>query len=157
MSSKVFINFDNTATFKCPTCGQTKTTDVSKYKTCENAVRVNVKCSCGQIQNVLLERRKYIRKSVDLTGSYQHLDKKNQGRVKIVEMSRSGLRLKIDHPEDFNIGDQLKLTFKLDNEDQTPIVREVCVKTIKNTFIGVEFASQDHYDKLGAFILYNIK
>ncbi len=157
MSTKVFINADNKATFKCPTCGRTKSADVSRYKTCENAVHVSIKCSCGHEQTVLLERRKHIRKPVNLSGSFQHLDKENRGRIKIVEMSRSGLRIEVFNPSDFNIGDRLKLTFKLNDEEQTSIVREVFIKSIKDKFIGVEFTSLDHYDKLGSFILYNIE
>lgn len=157
MAQKVFINVDNTATFKCPQCERTKTTDVSKYKTCEVAVHVNCKCPCGHTYSVLLERRKHIRKALSLDGSFQHLDNESRGRIKVVDMSRSGLRLEVFNPADFKPGDRLKLTFTLDDQEKTPIVREVHVRTVKQKYIGVEFDSFDHYDKLGSFILYKIE
>lgn len=157
MSQKVFININDTATFRCPKCERTKTTDVSKYKTCDKAVHVNCKCPCGHTYKVLLERRRHIRKPLNLNGTFEHMDKANRGRIKIKDMSRSGLRLEVLDPNDFTPGDRLKLTFKLDDEEQTAIIREVSVKTIKEKYIGVKFDSLDHYDKLGSFILYHIE
>lgn len=156
MSQKVFINVDDTATFKCPQCERTKTADVSEYKTSRSAVRVNCKCPCGHAYTVLLERRKYIRKNLNLNGIYHNLGNDIRGRLKIMDMSRSGLRLEVSDPTDFKSGDCLKLTFKLSDKEQTTITREVYVRTIKDKYIGVEFESIDHYDKLGAFILYTI-
>lgn len=157
MTQKVFISNEDKATFICPECKRSKTTSVSKYKAWETAVRVNCKCPCGHTYSVLLERRKHVRKPLNLPGTYQLLNKNNRGRMKVVDMSRSGLRLEVFYPKDFAPGDRVRLTFNLDDPDQTTIIKEVHVRSVKNNFIGVEFISFEHYDKLGPYILYRIE
>ncbi|MBW1892446.1 MAG: PilZ domain-containing protein [Deltaproteobacteria bacterium] len=155
MSQKVFIAQNNTATFVCPECQKSKTTDVSKYKNIETAVRVKCKCPCGHSYSVLLERRKHIRKNLNLTGTFINIKNSGRGNMTVTDLSRSGLRIKLNSPQDLVPGDKLNLEFILDDKQRSVVNKEVIVRSIKNLSIGAEFSHTEHYDKLGSYLLFN--
>jgi predicted RNA-binding Zn-ribbon protein involved in translation (DUF1610 family) len=155
MSQKVFIAKDNTATFVCPECQKSKTADVSKYKNIEKAVRVNFKCPCGHSYSVLLERRKHIRKQLNLSGSFINKKNSERGNMSITDLSRSGLRIKLNFPQNLEPGDKLDLEFTLDDKLRSVVKKEVIVRSVKDLSVGVEFIHSEHFDKLGPYLLFN--
>jgi len=155
MLQKVFIANDNTATFVCPECQKSKTANVSKYKDIEKAVRVNFKCPCGHSYSVLLERRKHIRKHLNLSGTFVNKNTSDQGNMTITDLSRSGLRIKLNFPQKLEPGDKLDLEFTLDDKLRSVVKKEVIVRSVKDLSIGVEFVYSEHFDKLGPYLLFN--
>jgi len=141
-TKKVFINNDNMATFVCPKCKKQTTADVSEYKDINKAVRIQHKCSCGHSQTVLLERRKFYRKNVNISGTYVLPQEGIRRPMTIKDLSRSGLKLELTG-ERVKVGDRLSVVFNLDNPQKTLIKKEVIVKTASGCIIGTEFCSRD--------------
>ncbi|MFZ5564331.1 MAG: PilZ domain-containing protein [Thermodesulfobacteriota bacterium] len=155
---KVFMNKDNKANFTCPVCSKARLMDVSQYKDIDKAVKVKAKCPCGHVYSVLLERRRHVRKAVSLIGSYT-ADEKGmdiKGRMTVVDISRTGLRFKMHMQHYFEENDQLSIEFHLDDQEQTLVKRKVIVRSIHGLYVGVRFASDQHYDKLGTYLLYQV-
>ncbi len=152
---KVYIGNNDMATFKCPACNKTKTTNVSRYKSIKKAVRVKLNCPCGHSYTVLLERRKHIRKNLQLPGALVTLKDGKRGAMVITDLSRSGVHIKLNIKTDINVGDKLMLEFTLDDTQRSQITKEVIVRSIRDLDIGAEFISKDHYDKLGSYLLFN--
>lgn len=156
MSLKVFINDKNMATFICPKCEKSKTTNVSKYKQTETSVRVNCKCPCGHSYSVLLERRKHTRKKISLIGTYSLVSSGDRGQMTVIDISRTGLRIRLSVKREFELGEKLKLEFTLNDQHRSLIRREVYVRSLKDQFIGVEFCQMEHYDQLGSYLAWNV-
>ncbi len=152
---KIYIGTDNKAMFRCPACNRSKTADVSKYKNIEKAVRIKIKCPCGNTFSAILERRKYFRKGMNLSGNFICKLKKIKGAMTVQDISRSGIGIKLNFKNDIEPGDKLILEFKLDDKRQSFVKKIVTVKNVKELLIGAEFTSTEHYDPLGAYILFN--
>jgi len=155
MTEKIFIGSNDMAIFKCPVCEKTKTANVSSYKSLQTAVRVKCKCPCGHSYSALLERRKHIRKDLHLSGSYINKNGKGRGEMEILDLSRSGLRMKINDVAELNIGDILKIRFTLDDIQNSEVTKEVIIRSISGHSLGTEFLSLEHYDKLGSYLLFD--
>ncbi len=153
---KVFITSNNLATFVCPECQNSRTRNVAQYKDIETAVKVKCKCPCGHTYNVLLERRKDLRKSMDLPGTYSSQTQEGvRGTMVVKNLSRSGMNLEMNMKMAFQIGERLNIEFNLDDSQRSLIRKEVIIRSIRGTNIGVEFTTKDHYDQLGPYLLYS--
>ena len=137
---KVFVNNNNQAIFVCPKCEKAKTADVSRYKKLRQSVRVKYACKCGHVCSVLLERRQYYRKETYLSGVYELRTGNLKNTMIIKDISPTGLRFEITSKRDFNIGNNLIVEFKFDDDDDsTAVNKEVFVRSICDNMIGVEF------------------
>jgi hypothetical protein len=140
---KVFINNDNMATFVCPKCKKATTADVHEYKDINKAVRIQHTCACGHSHTVLLERRQFYRKYVSIPGFYTIDGEDVKRPMTVKDLSRSGLKLKIEEEANLKIGDKLNVEFQLDNPQKTLIKKEVRVKTVMGLNVGTAFLSRD--------------
>jgi len=141
---KVFVSSDNTITFKCPKCNQPKTVDVLNYKNLEKAERVKVKCSCENIYYVLIEKRKQFRKTTNFPGTYTHIVSdipKNKGTMVVTDVSRTGLRIKLNSKTEFFLGDKIIVEFHLDDKNRSLIKKECIIKKDFGLEFGIEFIS----------------
>lgn len=153
---KVHISNSNTATFVCPNCENTSTVDVSRYTKVEKRVTVKVKCRCSHEFTVVLEKRKKYRKQTNLPGNYANLnDNNDKGVMTVVDISSTGLKLKLNVGRDFNIGDELKVEFNLDDKRHTEIKKNVVVQNISGNYVGVAFAPNEPDDPALGFYLLN--
>jgi len=157
MPDRVIITDNNTATFVCPECKKWKTKDVSRYKNTETSVRVKIKCPCGHSYDVILERRKSIRKNLNLPGKFNNYKNSESVNVTVTDISQTGLRIKLDFPQDFAPGDKLNLEFILDDKQRSLVKKKVVVRSVKGLSVGAEFFSAEHYDKLGSYLLFNME
>lgn len=157
MTEKVFITSQQTAIFVCQKCQRSKIADVSNYTNLDKKITVNVKCPCGHSFSTLLELRKQCRKEVNLPGSFVHfIDGKPAGKgvMIICDLSRTGMKLKINFEYNFLVGDVLMTSFFLDNPQKTAINKKVIIKNINFPFIGTEFSKTEKEDKeLGFYLL----
>jgi len=140
---KVFINNDNMATFVCPKCRKSTTADVSEYKDINKAVRIQHTCACGHSHTVLLERRKFYRKDVDIPGTYTVKGNSVAKAMTVKDLSRSGLKFELHEKEDLKVGDRISVAFRLDNPQKTLIEKDVEIRTISDLNVGTEFCSRD--------------
>jgi hypothetical protein len=152
MTEKVFVSEKRTATFVCPECKRTKTTDVSAYLKSDKLIKVKCRCTCGHAYSALLERRKFFRKETSLPGVYTSV-KKERRPMTVMNLSRTGLKFKLHASDTLKAGDRLVVEFNLDDPQQSLIRKEVIVKNIKNSNIGAAFVSTDEYDKLGFYLM----
>ncbi len=151
MPVKIYISNDNMATFTCPECSKSRTVDVSKYKHAETAIKVKCKCKCGCSYTAVLERRQYFRKETNFPGRYVTV-RGEKGLMTVVDISRSGLGIKLSSKPNFKIGDKLTVEFNLDDQPRSLINREVIIMSIRDLNVGTEFSSMDHYDRLGPYL-----
>jgi hypothetical protein len=156
MVERVYPTESNKATFICPKCKNTKTVDVSKFAHTTNTVKVNSRCSCGHKWTSVLEKRKQYRKKVDLPGTYSFISgtkATDRGGMKITDLSAGGVKLKLNVQRSLQVGDRLNIEFRLDDNKKTLIKKDVVVKNISDTSIGVAFRSTDPYDPVLGFYL----
>jgi len=73
----------------------------------------------------------------------------------ITDLSRSGLRIKLNFPQKLEPGDKLDLEFTLDDKLRSVVKKEVIVRSVKDLSIGLEFVYSEHFDKLGPYLLFN--
>lgn len=136
---KVFINNYSKASFTCPNCKKRKLLNVSGYRNIREEVKITHRCSCGHTYTLLLERRRFPRKNVRLTGAYVWNERRR--KMMIRDMSRGGVRIELKQRERFKIGDKLFIEFSLDDTRRTLIQKEVIVRNIRGPYIGAEFCA----------------
>jgi hypothetical protein len=155
MIEKVFISNNNTATFICPECDKARTADVSEYLGASVEIRIKCRCKCGHTFTAVLERRKYFRKDMNIPGMFISGIKDKRDYMTVVDLSRSGCKIKLTDKHVYTIGDQLLLEFNLDNSEQSLIRKVATVKSCSEYFIGAEFNTIEHYDKIGHYLMFS--
>lgn len=156
MDQTVFISSNNTATFRCPQCGVAKTADVSQYATTTKRITVNCTCVCGHHFRCRLEKRKQYRKGADLPGKFTLKGQggaQDTGLVKIVDLSTTGLKMKLTVPRSFPIGVTLLVEFRLDDRKRTPMEKRVIVRNVNGLYVGGSFHPSELDDPALGFYL----
>jgi hypothetical protein len=153
MSEIAYITEQDSATFVCPDCRKAKMADIAKFKLLERHIRFKCKCICGHIYSTTLERRKNFRKEVTLKGRYEYNMQKERGTLTVGNISMGGIKFKLGVNGSFNVNDKIWVEFRLDDNQRSPIRREVIVKWIKGLMVGAQFVSTDQYDGLGFYLL----
>jgi RNase P subunit RPR2 len=161
MEQKVFISRSNTVTFTCPACNFPRQVSLEDHKELEQAVRVTVTCTqCGHRYRASIERRRQYRKSVNFPGMYTHLvngKPLSRGYLKVVDLSRTGLKIKLNEPKTFAPGERLLIEFHLDDAAHSLVKKQVEVKKTFDDVIGVAFTSvhvSDPSDRALGFYLF---
>jgi PilZ domain-containing protein len=160
---KVSVSNENAVTLTCPHCSKTKVIDTTKYKKREGPIKIKFifkcrQCYCGtehatscngtdckqgHAMVALLERRRHIRKKVDLPGKVID-ERKNVALIKVCNISKKGLLLQVVTPKTFEVGQTLTILFALDNTQKAEIQKKVVIrKMLPPDFLGVEFTSAD--------------
>lgn len=148
-TQKIYLSDKNTAFFECPKCHISKESDVSKYKNLETSIKLKVKCRCGNVYEVILERRKQFRKTTRLSGKFRYSSpsgEEQNGTMTVLDISKGGFKLKILIEPKFKKDDIIEVEFNLDNSSKTLIKKHVLVRNIKDTIVNVEFCSFDPND-----------
>jgi hypothetical protein len=155
--NRAFLHDDRTAVFRCPKCNKTKTVDVSQYSDMDRFIRFTARCSCGHSFKVVLERRKHFRKKVKLPGKCAMKNGSHERSVVVKDLSRQGLGFRVWERAPFKPGDLLTIEFKLDNDKQTVIRKDIVVQLVSGETVGAEFHSTDPYNvydkELGFYLL----
>ncbi len=155
MRIKAFTEVDNTVTISCPRCNKTKTVNAAIFK---GHTKIRVKCPCGGILKIELEKRKQYRKQTELKGTYHVIYSGNRppdtGIMTVVNISRKGVGLKFKTPPMLNIGDHLKIKFNLDDRNQTLVEREVVIQNIETLHAGASFHRSSELDNVIGFYLF---
>ena len=146
---KLFLTQDNKATLACPACERSRIIDASPYMALSRIVRIRVKCPCGHAYTTQLERRRFFRKSVQLHGEYsqapggRHVGK---GSLAILDLSRTGVKMRLGDDKALRIGDRIVVEFQLDNRKRSKVRQETVVRRIDGADLGAEFTSTDPAD-----------
>lgn len=155
MTVKVFIEQDNTVTLSCFQCKKTRTVDVSRFN---NHRKIKVKCNCGNVSKIELEKRSQFRKKTDLTGNYHIFETKDtppdSGTMTVVDISRIGVRIKFNSFPVLHPGDIVNIKFNLDDKNQSLIDRDVVVQNVKEPYAGARFHRANDMDSVIGFYLF---
>ena len=152
----VFISSNNTATFRCPQCGKAKTADVSRYANIDKKITVNCTCACGVQFQCRLEKRKQYRKGSNFPGKFKLLGEdglEDSGRMNVVDISSTGVKLKLTVPRTFKIGAVLQIEFQLDDRRRTLMQKRVIVRNVSGTYVGASFHPNEIDDRALGFYL----
>ena len=153
----VVLNDQKEGIFLCPACDNGVVRDLSKVVHIQTAIRVKCTCKCGHVFRVLVERRKNIRKSVNLVGMCHFIDSAGQKKkrlIKLHDVSFTGLQFSLNSFPEFQIGDQLIVDFRLDDRERSEVKEKGTVKRIKSMTIGLRF---DSTERCRPFRLYLMK
>ncbi len=144
LEKKIFINNDDVATFQCPECENQVTMDFSRYREFSEIVMLEHRCKCGHTSTVLLERRKFYRREVNISGTYVlRRESDIKGTMRVKNLSRGGLKFGLDAERELKVGDKVFVKFQLGDENNTWIKKDVFIRTILELDIGAEFCSKD--------------
>lgn len=146
---KVFITRDHKATLVCPECDRARTVDLGAHVRRASEVKIRIKCPCGHRYPATLERRRFFRKLVRFRGTFA--PQAGQGTVPgggmaVLDLSRNGLRLRLNTRPQVRVGDRVVVEFHLDDRKRSLIRRESIVRRIDGLELGAEFASMDPSD-----------
>lgn len=156
MEEKVFITGENTVVFRCPQCQRTKTVDVAALGDLSQPLRFRLKCPCGQATTSVVDKRRRFRKETSFPGTYVHYvdgQPRGKGSLTVKDLSVNGMKLMIASGETFNRGDVLKVAFRLDDAQRSPVEKKVIIRSISPPFVGTEFAPTETLDKALGFYL----
>ena len=155
MAERVFITSSYTATFLCPQCNHAWIKDVSQFIDLGKKVTLNCKCPCGHTFPIVLEKRKCFRKPVNLPGIYHAhgVEKEIGGNMLVLDISQSGLKLKLNVPQELKIGDRLEVEFHLDDHRHSHIKKQAIIKSIKSANVSLEFIVDEPYAKALGFYM----
>ncbi|MBT8339474.1 MAG: hypothetical protein HKP58_09935 [Desulfatitalea sp.] len=157
MVEKVFITSNNKATFVCPQCGNVTTANVAKYAAIDKKITVKCRCNCGHRFDVSLEKRRQYRKATDLPGTFyyrQDTGDMDKGIMRVVDVSTTGLKLKLNVQPRFSIGEMLDVEFHLDDKRHTLLKKRVVVRNIYKNLVGTAFAPNEGDDpNLGFYLM----
>jgi hypothetical protein len=129
-----YVGKDGLATLQCPQCGATKSVDTTNKDYAFKAFKA--KCKCGAQIRGQFEFRQYYRKKVSLAGMYRHRKNGVRGKIIVENLSLMGLGFACLRKHDFQKGDQLDITFTLDNNNRTSITLWVVVENLQDRFVG---------------------
>jgi len=153
VSSKIFLTKSGKAGLLCPECGKTKLMDIERFIHRDKEVKLKITCKCSHIFSVILERRTHPRKQVVLIGVL--IAGKKKYPIVINNISRQGLQIRTEKNLDLNLDDKVIIEFILDDVGKSRISKKVVIKKIDQQHISVVFLSQEHYDKLGVYLLFH--
>jgi len=149
---KTYIGPGNKFTITCPHCNKQKVVLASLFRGHNN--KLKVKCYCDKTFMVHLEFRKNIRKKTELKGTYiNHSQEDRSGALLIQDISMTGLAFTSYAVGKFIEGDELSITFNLDDSRRTEISRNVIVKDIRQNSVGCVYESAERdFSPLGYYI-----
>ncbi|BCS95784.1 hypothetical protein DSLASN_14160 [Desulfoluna limicola] len=155
MAEKIFLGNSTSATFVCPECERSRTSDVSKLLTAKAQLKIKCTCKCGHVFSVVIERRKYYRKTLDLSGVAFTDESGRKFIMTVKDLSRSGCRIKINSSFPFAVDDVIQVEFSLDDKDRAFISKQAVIRSINGPSLGLEFTEIEKYDKIGQYLMFS--
>ena len=144
----------------CPACHQKKDFHLDDLPP-DTHSPFAYECSCGRPYKVLLNYRKFIRKRVNLAGSFTLLTdlKKIPRPCTVLDISSGGMRLASEPIKNLQKGHEIHSTIILDDKARTKLELRATVKQIipdkGRTIVCVEFSPLNPYQQevLGFYFL----
>ena len=153
MTSRILINSDQKVAVSCSKCGKSAEKDIARFKKHHTEVKLRYTCRCGNSFPIVLERRSFFRKKVKFYGSIAY--RGGNVPIRIVDISRAGLKIKLLQHIEKKIGDIISIEFVLDDPQKTRVSQEVRIlNLIAPDCLGAEFLVSEHYDALGKYFLF---
>jgi len=153
-------------TATCPRCSQSTSTNISEVFLKNRSSEIEWRCACGYRFKYNLERRRHNRKKVKLSGWYNYSNEVRlapgivagkfvgKGKMTVLDLSVSGLKVKLRKKEDLKINDRFQVEFHLNDAYRTLVRETATIKTIhKKTIGGVFQPSKSQNRELGFYLL----
>lgn len=156
MAHKVFLSDDNTADLVCSACNRYYKKDMSRFLDIDSSTKIKIKCKCGHTWRIVLEKRKFFRKKTNLPGTYKYQvtgQKATTGTMSVLDISRTGLKLKVNGRHQLKNGDWIEVEFRLDNQVKTLINRIVNIKNVNGPYVGASFREMKTFDPIIGFYM----
>ena len=153
MTEKIFIGDSTTATFVCPECERSRTADISKLLTAKAEIKIKCTCKCGHVFPVFIERRKFFRKTLNLSGVIYTSQGDRKYIMTVQDLSRSGCRVKINTSFPFAPEDIVQVEFNLDDKDRSFVSKEAVIRGINGPLLGLEFVEVEKFDKVSQYLM----
>jgi len=131
-----YVNDDGKATLKCPNCNMRKEIDATKHVFSRKPFKSI--CKCGTRFSGKFEFRTHFRKQVRLSGHYIHKITKSKKNILVKNLSLKGVGFTCLGRPDLKVGDNLDITFWLDNRKSSKIQLWVEVKSVSGQYIGTQ-------------------
>jgi hypothetical protein len=162
---KVYLDDNNGITVICPKCKKAQNINATPFLKKQGLVKLTFRfkcelCDCGHkncheckesnctnsnINIINIERRKFYRQKVNLAGSLLAENGKKHS-IRVLDLSRTGLRMKTLAPHNIQVDHKLTVDFNLDDEKNTPIKKQLVVRKIDDKIVDGQFAETDNYD-----------
>ena len=148
---RVFPTPNGTVAITCPYCGRLKVTDVPFLVCAPRPMEIN--CDCGEMFQVILDTRIFPRKATQLSGQYKTSQTAVSESMTVEDLSFVGVKLRTKSSHHIQKGDILNITFVLNNQAQSKIVKTVVAQHINERVIGTKFCEQQAFDSALAHYL----
>jgi len=76
-----------------------------------------------------------------------------RGRMMVVNISKTGLGLQIIGSHRLKAGEELRVSFNLDDQHGSAIEKRVVIRLVNGTYIGCEFLEATPHDRAIGFYL----
>ena len=129
---EVFVHRKIVVSFRCPICNLEKSINVEKIKDVSHW-KVNATCRrCAHKFKVSFNFRKFYRKETSLHGllyaSFETLEP--LGDVHVNDLSLTGIGFETERCS-LGVGDVVVIRFLLDDEDQSPLEKEIEITSVR--------------------------
>lgn len=131
-----YVGNEGQTLLRCPKCKVTKIIDVKKHHHLFNAFKTT--CVCGAIIRGKFDFRRYYRKKVSLDGSYLKMGSEIRGEIIVDNISGMGVGFSCLKEHHLQRGDNLDITFTLDNPHESTVVLWIEVMNINERFVGAK-------------------
>ena len=131
-----YVKDNGKTTIKCPNCGMGRELDATKYVFSQKPFKAT--CKCGTNFSGKFEFRTHFRKQVRLSGHYIHKTTKSKQNIVVKNLSLKGVGFTCLARPDLKVGDNLDITFWLDNPRSSKIQLWVEVKSVSGYYIGTQ-------------------
>ncbi len=155
MVEKIFVGNSTTVTFVCPKCDRSRVSDISKFLIVKAQLKIKCTCKCGHVFSVMIERRKYHRKTLKLSGLAFSSERQRRFIMTVADLSQSGCRITMHTSFPFHVGAVIQVVFNLDDKALTLICKKAVIRSINGLVLGLEFTEIETYDKIGAYLMHS--
>jgi len=171
---RTFVKPDDTATLACPACRLIKTISVAKFRSTRHTIAV--RCTCGHSFRLALDFRRHYRKKTTLPGIYNTAALKGNaqrwktvrptgvytlqapatggGHMQVTNISLGGLQFTTSRDHTIEIGHTARVTFALNDRNQSEIIKTVVIKSVNGHTIGCQFAEGETLEQALRYYLF---
>ncbi len=167
---KVYLDEANRIKVSCPQCKKIRDIDATPFLKKKGLIRLTFHfkckfCDCGHkdcrdcpesdcpncntddnTNIITIERRRFFRKKVDLPGELFG-ENKQKYPIRVLDLSRTGIRTKVLKTHDFRIAQKLLVEFTLDDAKSNVVKKLIVIRNIDGKMVAGEFTETDEYNK----------
>ena len=143
------LNTQGQGVLVCDQCGKTKEAQLAAVQGLHKQLKI--KCNCGHSFFIRLEARRFYRKKTHLPGAYAkaRADRRaglDQGPMTVEDVSRTGLRLRLNRQHTLRVQDIIDVRFTLDNAQQFVIRTQARVVWVEDACVGAAWLDSEVFN-----------